>query len=79
MQLQPILRRVYPHAGFVYGKVHERGVGDARTIVVEVRPRKGARAFCSGCGKRRALYDTLPPRRFTFVPLWAIPVILTPQ
>lgn len=74
MQLQSILRRVYPHAGFVYGKVRERGAGDARSLVVEVRPRKGARAFCSGCGKRRALYDTLPERLFTFVPLWAMRV-----
>ena len=76
MQLQSILRRVYPHAGFVYGKVRERGTGDARSLVVDVRPRKGTRAFCSGCGKRCALYDTLPARRFTFVPLWAIPVAL---
>lgn len=76
MHLQSILRRVYPQPGFVYGKAHARGVGEARTLVVEVRPRKGARAFCSGCGKRRTLYDTLAPRRFTFVPLWAIPVSL---
>jgi transposase len=44
------------------------------TIIVHLRARKGGRAYCSGCAKRRPTYDHLPERRFQFVPLWNIPV-----
>jgi transposase len=72
MQVKTVLNRVHQVKGFVYDKV--RFVND--WIEVDVRPRKGSRPICSGCGKRRPGYDTLDVRHFHFVPLWAIPVIL---
>jgi transposase len=72
MQVKTVLNRVHPVKGFVYGKV--RFVND--WIEVDVLPRKGARPICSGCGQRGPGYDTLAPRHFHFVPLWAINVIL---
>ena len=45
------------------------------TLEVRVRPRVGTRARCSQCRRPAPGYDTLPPRRFDFVPLWQIPVV----
>jgi transposase len=72
MQLKTVLNRVHRIKGFVYEQ--PRFVDDR--IEVKVRPRKGSRAVCSGCGKRGPGYDTLGERRFAFVPLWAIAVDL---
>jgi transposase len=41
---------------------------------IEIRARATGKAVCAGCGQRRAGYDTLPQRRFEFVPLWGIVV-----
>ncbi|GAG17892.1 unnamed protein product [marine sediment metagenome] len=71
MQLKTILNRVQKHSSFVYTDV--RFVeGDPDEIEIDIRPRRGSRATCSGCGRRGASYDTLPARRFQFVPLWGI-------
>jgi transposase len=70
MLIKTVLNRVHKVKGFVYQKV--RFVGD--TIEVDVRPRRGSRPYCSGCGRRGPTYDHLMPRRFAFVPLWAISV-----
>ena len=43
---------------------------------MNIRPRQGSPAVCSGCGQQGPGYDTLAPRHFHFVPVWAIPVIL---
>lgn len=72
MQVKTVLNRVHPVKGFVYGKV--RFVND--WIEVDVRPRRGSRPICSGCGRSGPGYDTLAARHFHFVPLWAIHVIL---
>lgn len=75
MQLKTILNHVQRHPSFVYGParlVH----GKRLAIEVEVRPRSGSRAKCSGCGARASGYDTLARRRFEFVPLWGIAVFL---
>jgi Transposase len=45
------------------------------TIEGTIQPRENGRPICSGCQQARPGYDRLPPRRFEFVPLWAIPVI----
>ena len=45
------------------------------TLEVRVRPRRGTRATCSQCRRPAPGYDTRPPRRFDFVPLWHIPVV----
>lgn len=75
MQLKTILNRVQKHRSFVYGAVRlvEQG---CMVLEVEVRPRASTRARCSGCGRPGPGYDTLPTRRFEFVPLWGIPVFL---
>ena len=75
MQLKTILNRVEHCKSFVYQK--DRLVQDAAgrlTIEVTIEPRSNGRPICSGCQQARPGYDRLPPRRFEFVPLWAIPV-----
>ncbi len=74
MQLQTILNRVEGHSSFVYRRTR---ITDEGWIEVEIRPRKGSRPVCSGCGERRAGYDTpRPPRRWQYVPLWGLTVFL---
>ena len=74
MQLKSILNRVQNHSAFVYESVqfveHPR-----LTLEVRVRPRRGSRATCSQCRRPAPGYDTRPPRRFDFVPLWQVPVV----
>ena len=47
-----------------------------QTIEIEVRPRRGSRPCCSGCGRRGSGYDQLPVRRFEFIPVWGFAVVL---
>jgi len=74
MLVKTILNRVEKHTSFVYGNcrfVEE----DSRPIIeIEVKARANSQPICSGCSKRRPGYDTLPSRRFQFVPLWGIAV-----
>jgi hypothetical protein len=79
MLLKTLLNRVHPVKGFVYEKDvlvadprQPNGVG----IEVPVRPRKGSAGVCSGCGQPGPTYDTGEPRRFYFVPVWGIAVVL---
>ncbi len=72
MLVKTVLNRVHKVKGFVYEKARFNG----EQIEVEIRPRKGSRPICSGCGRSDPGYDTLPRRRFAFVPLWAIGVVL---
>ncbi len=76
MLLKTLLNRVHPVKGFVYEKVHLLTDEPEERLEVLVRPRQGSRPYCSGCGRRRPVYDHLDERRFAFVPLWAIPVYL---
>ncbi|MGA3213008.1 MAG: ISL3 family transposase [Terriglobales bacterium] len=39
---------------------------------MQVRPRAGSAAVCSGCHKPAPGYDHLPERRFEFIPFWGI-------
>ena len=73
MHISSLLRRTLGLKGYKVGKVMEAD----GTIAAQLIPRKNARPVCSGCGKRRPGYDTLPERRWRHVPLWGIPVILT--
>ena len=77
MLLKTILNRLQKHSGFVYEKdrLVEEGEQPPR-VEVEVRPRAGSRARCSNCGRPGPGYDTLPQRRFEFVPLWGLKVFL---
>jgi transposase len=75
MQLKCILNRVQLHRGFVYGTVRWSITRKMRTALnIQIRPRKRSRPVCSGCGKCGPGYDTLPLRRFEFVPLWGIAI-----
>lgn len=74
MQLNTILNHVERHKGFVYEELRwfENGEG----LEVLIRPRRNGRPLCSGCGQQGSTYDRLPARRFAFVPLWGIAVML---
>lgn len=74
MHLKTILRRVEQHKGFVYEKVAWADPVERSSLEITLRPRQGSLAVCSGCGRTRAGYDHLPPRRFEFVPLWGLAV-----
>jgi len=74
MLVKTIRNHVEKHSSFVYDAVRFREGGG--TIEVEVRPRRGARPVCSGCSRRRSVYDTMSQREFQFVPLWGIAVFL---
>ena len=74
MHLKTILRRVHPIPGFVYRDATIVSSRAGPTVHVEVRPRRGAKATCGGCGVKRPGYDTLAPRTFSFVPLWGMAV-----
>ena len=79
MLIKTLLNRVHPVKGFVYDKVQlaaDPSQPDAIRLDVMMRPRRGSRGVCSGCGRRGATYDTLPARRFDFVPIWGIAVLL---
>ena len=66
MQIKTILNRVHPIKSFVYG--HARWTEDGKGIEVEIQARANSRPACSQCGRKGPGYDTLPTRRFQFVP-----------
>ena len=74
MLVKTILNRIEKQPGFVYGKVTLLQEGGSTVVGVDIWPRARSRAVCSGCGRRCPGYDTLPVRRFEFVPLWGIRV-----
>src|ERR1019366_3306716 len=62
------LNLCHHHRGFVY--YHARFGSDKKSVEVNVRPRAGSAAVCSGCHKPAPGYDHLPERRFEFIPVW---------
>lgn len=74
MQLKSILNRVEKIPGFVFKECRWAGAGEV--IEVHVVPRKNSRGRCSRCGRAAPLYDRQCERRFDYVPLWQIPVVL---
>ena len=44
------------------------------TVEVKLHPRSNNRPICCECSRRRPGYDTLPIRRFEFIPMWRIKV-----
>ena len=75
MQVKTLLNRVHPVKGFVYEAVRF-GDRDPDTIEVTIRPRRGSRPYCSGCGRRGKTHDRLQQRSFSFVPVWAVTVMM---
>lgn len=74
MLVKTILNRIEKHSSFVYHRVRFRE-GDG-ALQIDVLPRRGSRPVCSGCSRRRSVYDTMARREFQFVPLWGIAVFL---
>jgi transposase len=77
MELTTILNHCHRHRGFVYQ--HARFSPDKKSIEVNLRPRRGAAAVCSGCHRPAPGYDHLPGRRFEFIPFWGILVFFLYQ
>jgi transposase len=74
MELITILNHCHRHRGFVYQ--YARFSPDQKSIEVNVRPREGSAAVCSGCHQSAPGYDHLPERCFEFIPLWGFLVFL---
>lgn len=72
MQIKVILNRIQKQPGFVYGAIRLCQKGDRLVLEIEIRARDNGKAVCSGCGCRQPGYDSLPQRRFEFVPFWGI-------
>jgi transposase len=69
-----ILNHWHHHRGFVYQ--HARFGADNKSIEVDVGPREGSTAVCSGCHRPAPGYDHLPERGFEFIPQWGFLVFL---
>jgi len=74
MLLTRLLNACHHFPGFVYHAAHLREA--SQTIEIKVRPRRGSRPRCSGCGRRCSGYDQLAERRFEFIPVWGFAVVL---
>ena len=77
MQLNAILNRVAKCKSFVYQtpKFVETILGF--TIEIPIKPRANSQPICSVCQQHCPGYDHMPePRRFDFIPLWGIAVVL---
>jgi transposase len=72
MQFKTILNRVYKHKSFVYTDVKMIQEKDNLVLTVRIEPRRRRRPVCSGCGQPGPGYDTLPSRRFEFIPFWGM-------
>jgi transposase len=74
MLLTRLLNACHHFPGFVYegARLNET----TKTIEVDVRPRRGSRPRCSGCGQSAPGYDTQPERGFEFIPIWGFAVVL---
>jgi transposase len=77
MHLKTIFNRVTDYKPFVVEHIElTQDALKQATIEITMRSRENGLPTCSGCGCRCSGYDTLPVRRFDFVPLWLIPVVL---
>ena len=77
MRIVTLLNRVHYLKSFVYTDERMEVVDCQESLIVEVVARKNSRPICSGCRSTSSIYDhQKKPRRFSFVPLWGIPVYL---
>jgi len=77
MQIKTILNRVQKFKSFVYGTVRYVEGASVPTLEVEINARLNSRPVCSGCGGKRPGYDSLPERRFQFIPMWVTKCFLS--
>jgi len=71
MQLKTILNRVQKHQSFIYTDIQLKEDKQLK-LDITICPRRNSRPICSGCGRKCPGYDTLPVRRFEFIPFWGI-------
>ena len=74
MLLTRLLNACHHFPGFVYTGARLRA--SINTIDIDVRPRQGSKARCSGCHEPGSGYDLMPQRGFEFIPIWGFAVIL---
>ena len=74
MRLKVILNRIEKHPLFVYEEVQWIETSTQPAIEIHIRARAASRPVCSRCSRQMAGYDSLPSRRFEYVPLWGIRV-----
>ncbi len=68
MQIITLLNQCYRFPGFVYQQA--RLSQDRKRLEIQVRPRVGSKAICSGCHRPAVGYDHLAERSFEFIPVW---------
>ena len=78
INFKTLFNHVHKIKGFVYTSIRFiESYGQAR-VIAQIRPRKGSKPICSGCGQRCSGYDHMSePREFGFIPIWNIPVALS--
>jgi transposase len=76
LTVKTILNRVHPIKGFIYQDVRIRNALSTLLIEVYIRPHRQRKALCGKCHEPAPCYDHSKPRRFEFIPLWAITVVL---
>jgi transposase len=74
MLVQSILNRLQKQPGFTYAKADLVQRQGRLALHIAVRARKGSHGVCSGCMRRRRIYDHLPERAYQFIPLWGLAV-----
>lgn len=74
MLLTRLLNACHHFPGFVYSGARLRA--SINTIEVDVRPRQGSKAYCSGCHEPASGYDQMSQRSFEFIPIWGFAVVL---
>ena len=70
MRVQKLLNHVEKFKSFVYGRASTEERDEGTVLLVWLRPRKGSRPVCSGCGGRGRVHDRLDEREFEYVPFW---------
>jgi transposase len=77
MQLKTIFNHVTDFKPFVVDSVKFTRIDSQTVIELTMRARENGLPTCSSCGERVSGYDSQPiPRRFSFIPLWMMPVVL---
>ena len=76
MLIKTLLNKTYTLKSFVYSSVKimnsDSPEPELSYLLVKIKSRENGKPICSGCGKRRSGYDTLPPRQYQFISLWNV-------